>query len=245
MKRSSGPRKTTDLSKSVHHQLNMYALAASAAGVGILASVQPAEARIIYTPAHKSLPHGYSYLDLNHDGINDFRFRLYVNGSSKLFNFLTVQPVGQGNETWFSMPYFLECAYPVKKGSKIGPLARFGGGKHYMFLATSGGPISCRWNQLPMRAYLGLKFLIMGKIHYGWARFVTNWYPGTAKLTGYAYETIPNKPIIAGATMGPDDPEPAASLNTPTPEPASLGALAMGAPGLSIWRRKESALKGN
>ena len=61
-----------------------------------------------------------------------------------------------------------------------------------------------------------------------------------AVLLGYAYETIAGKAIIAGATSGPDA-EPAASLNPRTPEPATLGALAIGAPGLSIWRRRESA----
>jgi hypothetical protein len=36
MKRSSGPRKTaSDLSESVHQQLNMHAIAAAAAGVGV------------------------------------------------------------------------------------------------------------------------------------------------------------------------------------------------------------------
>jgi hypothetical protein len=253
MKRSSGPRKTTDLSKSVHQQLSMYALAAGAAGVSALALAQPAEARIIYTPAHKSLPHGYSYLDLNHDGINDFRFRLVVTGGSDgllasgFANLLTVEPVGKGNKTWFSMTGSLECAYPVKQGSKIGPLARFGGGQHYMFLATIAGTM-CRWNQRPTRAYLGLKFLIKGKVHYGWARFVTNSSAGTARLTGYAYETIPGKAIIAGATKGPDEVSlegANATLTAPTHQPPSLGVLATGSRGLSIWRRKESALQGN
>jgi hypothetical protein len=63
----------------------------------------------------------------------------------------------------------------------------------------------------------------------------------TAILTGFAYETIPGKAIIAGATKGPDDPEPVPSLNPLTPVAATLGAFAMGAPGLSIWRREESA----
>ena len=61
-----------------------------------------------------------------------------------------------------------------------------------------------------------------------------------ATLTGYAYETIPKKAIIAGQTKGPDDMSveaPNASLTMPTPEPASLGVLAMGASGLSIRRR--------
>jgi hypothetical protein len=50
MNRSSTPRKTACLSKSVHQQLNMYAIAAGAAGV--LALAGPAEAKIIYTQTH-------------------------------------------------------------------------------------------------------------------------------------------------------------------------------------------------
>jgi hypothetical protein len=55
MKRSSRLRKTAKLSESVHHQLNMYALAATAAGVGMLAFVQPSEAEIVYTPSHLAI----------------------------------------------------------------------------------------------------------------------------------------------------------------------------------------------
>jgi hypothetical protein len=80
------------------------------------------------------------------------------------------------------------------------------------------------------------------KIHFGWARLNVNCvYPKAirATLTGYAYETIPNKAIIAGATKGPDAAEPTASFNKHNPEPATLGMLAMGAPGLSIWKREE------
>jgi hypothetical protein len=40
MKPSSGPRKTAELSYSIHQQLNMYSLAASIAGVGMVASAQ-------------------------------------------------------------------------------------------------------------------------------------------------------------------------------------------------------------
>jgi hypothetical protein len=64
-------------------------------------------------------------------------------------------------------------------------------------------------------------------------------YPYEVSLTGYAYETIPGKGIIAGKTKGPDDAEPTAS-DMHTTEQAMLGALALGAPGLSIWRREQS-----
>jgi hypothetical protein len=67
-------------------------------------------------------------------------------------------------------------------------------------------------------------------------------------LTGYAYETIPGKGIVAGQTEGMDDrniERPDAALTTPVPDslqPTTLGALAMGALGLSIWRREDSAV---
>src|SRR5580692_11404042 len=44
MRRSSEPRKTVSLCESVLHQLNLYALAASAAGVGMFALAQASEA---------------------------------------------------------------------------------------------------------------------------------------------------------------------------------------------------------
>jgi hypothetical protein len=74
MRASPKPRKTANLSKSIHQQLSMYALAASAAGVGALCFAKPAEARIVYTPAHVAIkPNGGLFrIDLNHDGIPDF-----------------------------------------------------------------------------------------------------------------------------------------------------------------------------
>ena len=51
----------------------MYALAASAAGLGVLALSQPADAKIVYTKTHHVIRLGQHYdLDLNRDGITDF-----------------------------------------------------------------------------------------------------------------------------------------------------------------------------
>lgn len=107
--------------------------------------------------------------------------------------------------------------------------------------STCGGP----WKKAHSR-YLGLKFWVKGKIRFGWARLNVNcMYPKAIKatLTGCAYQTIPNKPIIAGKTKGPDEVSVEganATLTAPTPAPATLGMLAMGSPGLSLWRREES-----
>ncbi len=70
--------------------------------------------------------------------------------------------------------------------------------------------------------YLGVKFKIKGKIQYGWARLsVQVQFPLTitATLTGYTYETIPNKGIVAGKSKGPED---------SVKQPAALGRLALG-----------------
>ena len=76
MIRSPRPRKAVSVSNSFHRQLTMNALAASAAGVGVLAMAPPAEGKIVYTPAHRTIaPHQTIPLDLNHDGKVDFRFK--------------------------------------------------------------------------------------------------------------------------------------------------------------------------
>ena len=55
--------------------------------------------------------------------------------------------------------------------------------------------------------YIGLKFKINGKFHFGWARItvITSKGSFTSILTGFAYETIADKSIIAGETKGTDD----------------------------------------
>jgi hypothetical protein len=126
---------------------------------------------------------------------------------------------------------------------------------NYGCSTTCNGSSNGQWKEASRR-YLGLKFIIKGQIHYGWARLTVDadWgHEGIhATLTGYAYETVPNKPIIAGKTKGLDDDStnedfgPDASLTSPipdVPQPASLAALALGAPGLSIWRREEPAAR--
>jgi hypothetical protein len=264
MKRLSGPRKTANLSDSVHHRLNMYALAAGAAGVGVLALAQPAESKIVYTSAHRNLPLDKTfYLDLNHDGKNDFEFllRSIVSTSEPFWrNTLKVEGLrGDQVLSFASNSFRYACASALPKGMRVGPKQPFRAGSLYMFFASSsftGYGRFCPWLNVKTNAYLGVKFSINGKVHFGWARFgkispLT--FPPTAELTGYAYETIANKPIVTGRKKGAaGDPTnevgPDASLTSPVqdaPQPATLGALAMGAPGLSIWRREELAVEDN
>jgi hypothetical protein len=107
---------------------------------------------------------------------------------------------------------------------------------------NTSGSYSGRW---PLTTdYLGLKFVIKGKTHFGWVRVQVDARSRgfVATITGYAYETVPNRPIVTGKTKGPnmigaDQP---ASLRARPTRPATLGLLAIGSSGITIWRREES-----
>jgi len=279
MKRPTGPY-NTDLSpsESVQQHLNMYALAASAAGVSLLALAQPTEAKIVYTAANVRIGINQRYdLDLNHDGITDFTLeesrRSYRSvcrrdgraprGQNKIRDLLDAMPDGgNGLEGRIYNPNALP------KGAHIGGSQSFNNNVGSMAIHTYGwswNPFVGRCGQINRAGgnwlnvtdrYLGLRFILHGETHYGWARLsvqiVTNMGIVTT-LTGYAYETIANKAIIAGGTKGADDLAsedfgPGASLTNPipdTPQPVSLGVLALGAQGVLLWQRQKATLEGD
>jgi len=252
MKRSSTPRKTANLSPPVNKRLSAYALAASAAGVSALALAQPAEARIVYTHADRVFGHRGVVIDLNHDGINDFKLQsttVYAGARVMLAYSLRSNRVF-GKVNAFHPASRLPAGYRVgpdqdefQQGgffttSHQRPSRKVGPAKILYFSRASASELYGPW-PTGEHGYLGLRFLIKGKIHYGWAR-ISHCQLKSWRLTGYAYETIPNKAIIAGATKEADENQPAGvSFKTNAPEPATLGMLALGAPGLSIWRRED------
>src|SRR5580692_2491567 len=102
MKRTS--RAPSNLSESVHHQLNTYALAATAAGVGMLAFVQPSEAEIVYTPAHLAIKAngGLFSFDLDHNGVSDFGISNKGSVTSASYRMLRVRESRSANEIWMT-----------------------------------------------------------------------------------------------------------------------------------------------
>lgn len=245
MKRTS--RRPSRLSESLHRQLNSYALAASAAGVGILALAQSVEAKIVYTPKHDQLQGGKPYpLDLDHNGIIDF-FLLpggFVT-SVGAGGYLAVchHPFAQTDKGYIctSSTFATNAlnqvraavagsALALRAGANIQNDRRFGGknvavdmGGFFFKTSTSGTRWGGPWvngGKGVKNRYLGLKFKINGRYHFGWARLTvtTGKRAFNATVTGYAYETIPGKPIVAGKTKGPDA----------TVGHATLGELAAG-----------------
>ena len=212
--------------------------------VAILAAATPASAEIVYTPEHVILKANSTYqIDLNHDGINDFGIQnLPIFHSSALLAI----PEVTGNQVVRPAAGSLS-AVPLNLGGPIGPNRQFASRTTYggFFMVINGGYGTLTWFRGPWakasNKYLGLKFLIDGEVHYGWARLTV--MKGYSTLTGYAYETVANQPIRAGAESGAD--EAAAAYPDQLAEPvspmATLGMMARGAGGLALWRREEEA----
>jgi hypothetical protein len=199
--------KPTQGSKSLQTQLNMYALAAKAAGVGALAVAPVAQAKVVYTPTNQVIQRNGVYnLDVNGDGTVDFLIQQWNYGLWASDNQLLADPaVGNGvlgNRS---------AAAALNSGASIGPNQSFiAGGQNGENMidvthTTTGGPsfVGGAWANVRNK-YLGLKFQIAGETHYGWARLTVTreFFHFTAILTGYAYETTPNQAIKAGQTSG-------------------------------------------
>jgi hypothetical protein len=234
------PRKTLRLSDSLNRQLNTYALVASAAGVSGLALAGASEAKVVYTQTHQvTRARVPLYIDLNHDGIKDFALRTRYYAGSYFSAGLDASGYRNFNNAvagrrFSRSSYFLSAASALPAGARIGPERKFP--VHHPFMAvelfnrvhtsqySDVGPWVDKGKGVRNR-YLGLKFVIHGKVHYGWARLSVTlghhrqYDDVSATLTGYAYETIPKKPIVAGQITGPD---------VITVQPETLGSLARG-----------------
>src|ERR1700731_4036414 len=111
----------SSLSESILQQINMYALAATSAGVGLLALAQPAESKVVYTKAHKVMgTQSLVELDLNHDGISDFLFYQACSGGHVVCLF--VHDSVDGSKIWSSKGINGQSyAAALRAGVRIGP----------------------------------------------------------------------------------------------------------------------------
>ncbi|HEV2424466.1 MAG TPA: hypothetical protein VGZ29_06540 [Terriglobia bacterium] len=244
------------LSQKLESRLAIYVAAAGAAGVGVLALAQPAEAQVIYTPAHVTLrPGGLTYdLDVDHSGTPDFSITdfqiacsapLCTGGSA---GSLHVIPLAGSRGINAVEVKGSAVNYPLalNRGARIGGSKAFFGscgpgcsGVYELMAFAETRADFGDWVNVVDR-YLGFRFTSDGEVHYGWARFSVQIFESNkikALLTGYAYEATANKPIIAGQTSGTVQNEEDLG-QIPAPRP-SLGILALGAQGLPLWRKGE------
>jgi hypothetical protein len=251
---------------AVHHtlenSLRTYASTAIAAGVGLLATARTAEGKVVFTPAHVTISPGSTLkLDLNGDGVVDFTIRNAFTVSSPRrgsaraqfasSGYVAVQPEHVSNlevegRSTSNLLHFAE-AFPA--GAVIGTISQIGNYRQSMAYCHGDGESkrvkAGPWFHATNR-YLGLRFVINGQVHFGWARLTVR-VSGEggcvfeALLSGYAYETSVDTPITTGkAVVGPEPTSTGRNgLGSPRRSGANLGLLALGAPGLEAWRQEK------
>jgi hypothetical protein len=214
-------------------------MAATAAGVSVFAASAPANAEVVFTPVHITFNSGVVYIDLNHDGINDFALSIYNfdRGDRRL--------AASGLRRNGVLGYIGSSYPPI--AAKLG--YRIGRGESFWnreapavnvadtFGSYIGGPFA----NAGLR-FFGLGFKIDGEVHFGWAAVVAQarGHRGSAPrievtLLGYAYETEAGKSILAGDIGTAKDEE----NSDVGPMAGGLGHLALG------WRSSPPHDDGN
>ncbi len=249
---TDSPQKTS--SDNLNRRLAFYSLTAAVAGVSVLALAQPAESEVIVTKKTIPIPTSLGLtsipISLTNNGINDFSFSLYSYDGYSIRRSLRMWPLeGGAVVARASSRHILSSALPLVRGAKIGPSAQFSN-LNFANIEESqeGRQFSGLWGVTSKNRFLGVKFLINGETHYGWIRLTVNTDKNgllAGTITGYAYETVANKPILAGtagtATTDKTTTEVQGPDGIQRQYGPSLGMLAAGADALPIWRREETS----
>jgi hypothetical protein len=181
-----------------------------------VALLMPAAAEIVYTQANISIALGDSYgLDLNHDGVADVTLRSSLledycqSGDGYLWTLSANSANGNSVVTEsgrFGAGYAaaLHNGIPVNSHQSFYPGLSILAQLSWGFCGTG---VMGEWLNLPDR-YLGVQFRgAANDIHYGWAKlstvaYVDQWgvLHASTMLTGFAYETVAGREILAGHT---------------------------------------------
>lgn len=155
-------------------------------------------------PANESLhAPGHFQFDLNNDGINDVGMSVYstfvLGSGGNFFRLSSMNAYGlvAGNGTAANQH---DYAVAGRSGQKLGPYVNVSRGAIVASHLSnqSGHDTHGYWQNVKSPRFLGVRFLISGETHFGWIR-ITSSTADQATISCYAYESVPNKPIIAGA----------------------------------------------
>jgi hypothetical protein len=213
----------------------------AAAGAALSVAAPAAQAKVVYVPTNVEVTNGYA-IDIG--GIRAVSFPiLSTMGEEAVYASAPGGWIVTHCSSCERVVAATQTQAPAKlaSGARIGPKGPFAIAKSRMDFAypiltwpTPGsiGP----WRAVggPATGYLGFRFLVDGKPHFGWARltFERSYDPTplVVTLSGYAYETIEDRPIVAGDESG-------RTVSEIAPQP-SLGMLAFGSQAVAFWRKR-------
>jgi hypothetical protein len=217
------------LTERLESQLLLYTLAASAA----LLMPCVAQAEVVFTPSSAAL-HGIGNLaiDLDNDGTVDVTIRVgHCNSFSGYQKVGCISAYGASRFNQIEMsgfPFTRAAALPT--GTTVDASSPF---RVRAFMGTGfGSDYYGHWSHVANR-FLGVKFVINGQVHFGWIGFrsVYGARALTAKLAGWAYETIPDTLIVTGRVG--TSAQPTASIH-----PTSMELLAAGHTAIDQRRKR-------
>jgi hypothetical protein len=141
-------------------------------------------------------------LDLNNDATVDFiiasRDTLTADGRIRVS--LAV-PYGAGNAVAGETPSNYDYALALDINSMIDASVNWIAASNTMAYNVDGAnPYNENWNGVTDK-YLGLKFVVGGNTHYGWARLDVDALADSLVLKDYAYNATPDAGILAGAMV--------------------------------------------
>ncbi len=256
--RAQSANKTS--SNNLNRHAGLYALAAATAGVTLLALAEPAAGEVVVTKKTIPIPMASSEMptpveiSMANNGVKNIRFNLTssppTTGRPSYFRSLDVGGASS-NAGAVLTGTFIAYTPALRRAAKIGPSAYFSEAVIEQSVTsgnktTPGGFVNGfrgYWGGNRKDRYVGVRFQIDGQTHYGWVRLTvttnqTHHPVISASITGYAYETVPNKAILAGTAETPAvQAQPSKGLQNQFGP--SLGILAAGADALSLWRREE------
>jgi MYXO-CTERM domain-containing protein len=229
-------RRAAALPEDLNKRLAVYALAAGAAGVGVLALAMPAEATIIGSSENIVVDLSHPNETLAITGGPTLNFHLNDREPGANSYFISLQGAGIGIP---SPRTGLEMALPIPRGALFGPnqfSIQFGPRSRSVthsflwgsevnlagFQGIDGYGHSFRTLVSRHPGYLGFEW----NGHVGWLALDMPGSGFAVQVTEYAYDTVPGQSITVGAAA-------ASEPSTPT-----LVLLALGALGLAALRKR-------
>jgi hypothetical protein len=216
-------RRAANLGEQLFRQLSGYSIAASAAGVAVLACSSPVEA----SPLCQSLSVTLNYTDTY--AFNPANQKVAPFNVAHTYNDLSTHPQSRIDRGFFTpntpdaKVLLSTNGLPANlvSGASIGPGKNFGEGKSYGLVFEYHYFNRLKGNFQPGEGgYIGFHFSEVGQTHYGWLRVrisdLNNYYPSLL-LSEFGYESTPNTAITAGNC--------AASASSAKPESDSRAML--------------------
>ncbi len=201
-------------------------LAAYSSAAAALCSMVPGQAQVVYHDFDPDvvINMGEAFaLDLNNDGLIDFKFKVTTYGSDWYFAGLAPYPpvltnvnafagytmtIG-GGPSIYPFPYALEAGVQIDSGLNWKSLADIAWTtSSYLYYFYAGfvsnyyGNILGQWSNAQDK-FLALRFSQNAvDVHYAWVRCSVNAAGTQIVLKDYAYQQTANTPIVSGVFLG-------------------------------------------